>query len=286
MAFRLVLAASKVVGIDPTEKLALIVLADYANDQGVAWPALPTIAQQSCICKRQAIRVIQQLEDRGLITVDPSRGRARSNRYMLNLDVLEKMTPMSPLEPEKVTPVSPFGGEKVTSTSPNSNFEKVTSTTRKGDAHVTEMVTPMSPDPISDPVRTKNKNSSTDDEPLENRPVEIPRRQLAKLTHVVLDDLGDGARITDISDLLKTRCVRLGWRLHPSVIAAAIESAQVQRQLRVSPSHARRGAPSDRSHNTHREHAATTLRHPVNRTGPAPAGKYDAITQGLPGRDS
>lgn len=71
--------------LPPVEKLVLIALANYANDQHTCWPAMKTLAADTSLSIRSIIRYIATLENRGLIerTTRRSSGVQRSNLYRL-----------------------------------------------------------------------------------------------------------------------------------------------------------------------------------------------------------
>lgn len=65
-----------------TAKLVLLKLADNANDQGLCWPSISTVAEH-CGLSGQGVRnQIRRLEVAGLIKTERSAGR-KSNRYHL-----------------------------------------------------------------------------------------------------------------------------------------------------------------------------------------------------------
>jgi DNA-binding transcriptional regulator YhcF (GntR family) len=53
---------------DYKAKLVLLKLADNANDEGIAWPHIETIAAETSLCRRSVFRALTVLEDSGLIT--------------------------------------------------------------------------------------------------------------------------------------------------------------------------------------------------------------------------
>jgi hypothetical protein len=61
----------------------LVVLADFANEEGVAWPSVATIAQRTRVSPRQAQRIIREMRDDGLLYVQAGTGRGHVNRYCL-----------------------------------------------------------------------------------------------------------------------------------------------------------------------------------------------------------
>lgn len=75
--------------LKPIPKSVLVVLGDHANDAGVCWPRIATIAEKVGVSKRTVQRSIQHLAQRGLITVEQryrSDGSHSSNRYRLHLE--------------------------------------------------------------------------------------------------------------------------------------------------------------------------------------------------------
>ncbi len=81
---------------DKSLLLVMVALADNANDAGVCWPRLSTIAHKSRISERTAMRLLSSLQSEGWLTIekravanyDQKRKRNRPgqiNRYQLNL---------------------------------------------------------------------------------------------------------------------------------------------------------------------------------------------------------
>jgi MarR-like DNA-binding transcriptional regulator SgrR of sgrS sRNA len=66
-----------------SETLVALALADHANDQGICWPSLHTIAIKSRLSERQVRRVIQKLQDDGIVVYNEKPGR--SHTYCLDL---------------------------------------------------------------------------------------------------------------------------------------------------------------------------------------------------------
>lgn len=72
----------------PNVKFVLLSLADAADDEGLCWPSIPTLAQKSGINERSVQRIIAQLKAAKLITVAPrfrKDGSPTSNLYQLDL---------------------------------------------------------------------------------------------------------------------------------------------------------------------------------------------------------
>ena len=72
----------------PVHKFVLVVLADAADDQGVCWPRVSTVAEKVGVSTRTVQRAVQHLAKHKLITVEPrlrSDGSSSSNLYRLRL---------------------------------------------------------------------------------------------------------------------------------------------------------------------------------------------------------
>ena len=75
--------------LKPTAKLVLISLADAADDQGVCWPSVPTLARKCCTSTRTVQRILGELVEAGLLRAEPRFRKDRSsssNRYCLALE--------------------------------------------------------------------------------------------------------------------------------------------------------------------------------------------------------
>ena len=103
--------------------LVLLAIADYCNDEGVAFPSIPTLAKKSRLSVRQVKRVLTRLHRMGELKVLKRTGPNRVNRYRVLL------------------------GDNV---SPPGNV-KVTSRASDGDILSKRMVTPTSPNPLIKP---------------------------------------------------------------------------------------------------------------------------------------
>lgn len=69
-----------------SERLVLLSLASIADQNGVCWPSLQTIARMAAVDRRQAIRIVQSLESVGFISIVRRRegDKNRSNIYQFN----------------------------------------------------------------------------------------------------------------------------------------------------------------------------------------------------------
>lgn len=102
--------------------LVLLALADFSNDQGIAFPSIPTLARKARLSPRQVKRAIDQLHRLGELIVYKKKGPNGVNRYII--------IPGDNLSP----------GIEETGL-------KVTYVTSGGDILGTKVVTPTSPNP-------------------------------------------------------------------------------------------------------------------------------------------
>lgn len=67
---------------DQGELLVLLALADYANDAGLCWPSMSSIAKKARMSERNARRVIRKLENSHMVLSNSSSGR-KANTYQI-----------------------------------------------------------------------------------------------------------------------------------------------------------------------------------------------------------
>lgn len=108
---------------DSTAKLLLIVLADYANDDGMAWPSVATMAQEVEKSERSIQLLLRKLEAKGLIRKGDQKlvGKyAKGRRPVVYKLFLKKNKTEKPEEPRQdaenrgetdFTPETSFTGE-------------------------------------------------------------------------------------------------------------------------------------------------------------------------------
>jgi predicted ArsR family transcriptional regulator len=63
----------------------LLALADYANDDGLAWPSVLSLALKTILTERQVRNILGQLEAAGELEVIRRGGRGRTNLYRLTI---------------------------------------------------------------------------------------------------------------------------------------------------------------------------------------------------------
>jgi hypothetical protein len=135
-AVRWILENSKTKG---AQRLILVVIAEHADKNDLAWPSIETIARLANCSERFVKETIAKLES-GELIIERGGGRGRSNRYRIPI--------------ERVNPASPFEEtERVNSETErvNSETERVNSDAIKGEPCFTRT--------IKNHQRTSNKRS-------------------------------------------------------------------------------------------------------------------------------
>lgn len=80
-----------------TEKVLLLVLANYANEFGVSWPSQKTLADQTVLSERTVRRVLADMERRGVILrIVRRRGNGSRQSDMILLAAFEGRKPAPP----------------------------------------------------------------------------------------------------------------------------------------------------------------------------------------------
>jgi len=80
-----------------TEKVILLVLANYANEYGISWPSQKTLADQTALGERTVRRVLANMDSRGVIRRIPRRrGNASRQSDMILLTAFEGRKPAPP----------------------------------------------------------------------------------------------------------------------------------------------------------------------------------------------
>jgi len=82
--------------LKPVSKLVLMALADAADDCGVCWPSVSTLAAKCNVSGRTVRRVLQTLTTRGLLFAEHryrKDGSRSSNRYRLLMEGGDNLSP-------------------------------------------------------------------------------------------------------------------------------------------------------------------------------------------------
>jgi hypothetical protein len=70
--------------------LVLLALADYADDNGICWPDVASVAKKARITDRRVIDIIRSLEDDGSIAFSKGGGRGRRSCYAVLLGLTDE----------------------------------------------------------------------------------------------------------------------------------------------------------------------------------------------------
>ena len=82
--------------LTPTLKLVVMALADAADDQGVCWPSVATLAKKCTVSTRTVQRALRVMIDRRLLIAEPRQrrdGSSTSNRYRLLIAGGDNLSP-------------------------------------------------------------------------------------------------------------------------------------------------------------------------------------------------
>jgi hypothetical protein len=93
-AVRHVLEKSKTKG---AQRLILLVIAEHADRNGIAWPSVETIARLANCSERYVKETIALLQT-GELVLERGGGRGRSNRYRIPLETVNSGSPFTNLE--------------------------------------------------------------------------------------------------------------------------------------------------------------------------------------------
>ena len=133
-------------------RLALMLLADYADEEHVCWPSIKNMALEMGCSTRSVQRAVDGLESRGLLMVEQrlaANGRQQSNRYRLAVGGgCQSVTPTTSIQSGEGDNLTPSEGDKLTG---------------GGDTTVRGRVTPVSP--LESTTRPYNPSHSREDAP-------------------------------------------------------------------------------------------------------------------------
>jgi DNA-binding transcriptional regulator YhcF (GntR family) len=129
---------------NPIKKLVLLKLADNSSDSGECWPSYQHIADQCEISKRSAMRYIDQLAKDGFLRVEKRKVSANhnlTNVYHLTINVSKNSSDTDSLGSDTQSPGS--------------------DTQSLGGSDTQSPRTSHSLEPVNEPIRKKQKNSSS-----------------------------------------------------------------------------------------------------------------------------
>lgn len=107
MSVQAITAALAIQGVSPTEKLVLIVLANYADEKLTLWPSQARLSRDTCMHVRSIIRVLARLEKLGLLERKhrPHREDGSRNTDIMRLKIHgDKMSPRCADHGDTVSP--------------------------------------------------------------------------------------------------------------------------------------------------------------------------------------
>ena len=84
MSVKIMSAVWECEGLDASERLVMLSLADHADDMGRCYPSISRLCQRTSMSDRGIQKVIGRLVERGFITVKASAGQGGANIYTLS----------------------------------------------------------------------------------------------------------------------------------------------------------------------------------------------------------
>lgn len=81
MSIRIMTAVWERTDLSSTQKLVLLALADWANDEGLCWPSINRLAVKASMAGRSIQRIIRELEEAGFVCRDEVTGKG--NKYWI-----------------------------------------------------------------------------------------------------------------------------------------------------------------------------------------------------------
>lgn len=87
MSIKLMTAVWDREDLSSTQKLVLLSLADWANDEGLCWPSIDRLATKTSMAGRSVQRIIRDLESMGFVRRDEVLGKG--NRYWISIPLTE-----------------------------------------------------------------------------------------------------------------------------------------------------------------------------------------------------
>ena len=87
MSIKLMTAVWDREDLSSTQKLVLLSLADWANDEGLCWPSIERLAIKTSMAGRSVQRIIRDLESMGFVKRDEVLGKG--NRYWISIPLTQ-----------------------------------------------------------------------------------------------------------------------------------------------------------------------------------------------------
>jgi hypothetical protein len=119
--------------------LVLLAIADFADDDGIAYPSIGTLARKARLSPRQVQRVIADLVAASELIIQPGCGRQGSHLFRVAVGTPDSrmQTPRQNVTPDRLSPsprhrrrkgVTPASGEGVTPASPEPSYREPSGT--------------------------------------------------------------------------------------------------------------------------------------------------------------
>ncbi len=118
-------------GIKGSAKLLLLAIADFADDNGKAWPSVETLARKIGMGERNTRYMLRALEEQGRLSIDLSAGPKGSSMYRV---------------------LAPNGGQSLPPANHVADTEGGQNTTQRGGKTRHKSRNPIAPDPSYDPL--------------------------------------------------------------------------------------------------------------------------------------
>lgn len=107
MSVQAITKALALAGISPSEKLVLLVLANYADERLECWPSQVVLAADTCMTDRGVRKILAALEERGMVSRLERRrgdGYRAADLIRLNFDVSPERRSEEPRSAEQISP--------------------------------------------------------------------------------------------------------------------------------------------------------------------------------------
>ena len=95
MSIKLMSAVWQHAPVKGGQLLVLLALADHADDNGLCWPGVPSLAKKSRLTERQVQRILRKLEKQALVITEGESGPFGCNTYLVVSDRGDKMPPVT-----------------------------------------------------------------------------------------------------------------------------------------------------------------------------------------------
>lgn len=137
--------------------LLLLAIADFANDAGMAYPGIDTLAEKTRQSRRTVQRQISDLEEEGELAVEPGTGRSNTNTYWIlaGMDPHTRAKIIQDCQKLKDDKMTPFREQK-----------KGVIHDIKGDIHDTKRVSSGAKNPIKGDIDDIKGDTAMTPEPL------------------------------------------------------------------------------------------------------------------------